>query len=234
MMKLFDNITEQDSRTMIDTQLKNHGWKFAEPGNRSAPRNVYQEGAKPADREKLGKLRPDYVLYRSSSDRPLAIVEAKKENGDFAQAKYAGLMKARKIKCPIVFVSDGRYTRGYHAKYEDQSLIRNGEEVRDFLPERELEQFTDQPLVTTANAIESRGDLVNVFKQADRILRRSGVEQGFPRLFEFCNLLFLKMMFDLEANTQISTRPPPPQGGIRGQIYACAQATICSGPSRAL
>lgn len=66
---------EADTRNLIDTALTNLGWKL-----NGKDKNVFFEQPKTkAERKSLGGKRPDYVLYSNESDRPLIVIEAKKE-----------------------------------------------------------------------------------------------------------------------------------------------------------
>lgn len=66
---------EADTRLLIDTALTNLGWKLD-----GKDKNVFVEQPKTeTERKLLGGKRPDYVLYSNESDRPLIVIEAKKE-----------------------------------------------------------------------------------------------------------------------------------------------------------
>jgi type I restriction enzyme M protein len=67
---------ERDTEILIDNQLRNLGWNN-DP--KSKDRNVYQQRVKTeSQKEKLQGKRPDYVLYKSGSNEPIAVIEAKK------------------------------------------------------------------------------------------------------------------------------------------------------------
>jgi type I restriction enzyme M protein len=67
---------ERDTEILIDNQLKNLGWNN-DPTSKD--RNVYLQRTKnEKDKSKLKGVRPDYVLYQTGTDKPLAIIEAKK------------------------------------------------------------------------------------------------------------------------------------------------------------
>ena len=70
------NPLEAHTRSQIDVRLRNLGWVFDE---KSPDCNVFQEQAKTKEQTtKFGGTRPDYVLYESGSDKPIAVIEAKK------------------------------------------------------------------------------------------------------------------------------------------------------------
>lgn len=189
------NPTEQDIRTLIDIQLSNLGWIFE--GNQ---KNVFQESPKfSEEKNKLDTLRPDYILY--NGDLPIAIVEAKRPNGNFDLAKQDGLKKAEKLVCKIIFVSDSSYTRCYKIGIEKE-IYKNNHVVDTFLDLKTLIKCENSTSgnVNDEAVIQTHKELIIIFQKADDILRQCGIQQGFPRLIEFCNLLFIKLLSDINSN----------------------------------
>lgn len=74
-MPKLTNPKESSTRKKIDTILNNLGWKTDET---SPNCNAFTERCKTVEQNKLlcGN-EPDYVLYESGTDRPIAIVESK-------------------------------------------------------------------------------------------------------------------------------------------------------------
>lgn len=67
---------ERDTETLIDNQLQNLDW---DDHPKSAKRNVWKQTAKTSQqRRALGRAAPDYVLYQTSTDQPLIVIEAKR------------------------------------------------------------------------------------------------------------------------------------------------------------
>ena len=76
---------ESATRKKIDNWLKDLGWNIDEENKNC---NVFTERAKTKEQnKKFKRKKPDYVLYKSGTDEPLAIIEAKKKG-----AKTIGLL----------------------------------------------------------------------------------------------------------------------------------------------
>lgn len=75
---------EAHTRTKIDIRLKNLGWILDQRDPRC---NVFQEQAKTDAQNKLLKGgNPDYVLYETGTNKPIAVIEAKKPGEDLEGA----------------------------------------------------------------------------------------------------------------------------------------------------
>ena len=187
--------TEQDIRTLIDIQLLNLKWRFE-----GDDKNVFQESPKfDKERKKLGNLRPDYILY--NGDIPVAIIEAKRPDGDYDLAKKDGIKKAKLLGCQIIFVSDSSYTRCYKIGVQKE-IYKNNNVIDSLLDLSTIIAIenTDGGIIDYGSVIKTSRDLIGVFKTADDILRECGFQQGFPRLIEFCNLLFIKLLSDINKD----------------------------------
>ncbi|MFA5358572.1 MAG: N-6 DNA methylase [Patescibacteria group bacterium] len=188
---------ERDTETLIDRTLENLGW-VSDP--KSHERNVYKQQPKTVEQKKaLGGLRPDYVLYKSNSDQPIIVIEAKKTRKNIHEALKQGLDYAQKIKAPIVFATDGIFTKTLHIKTK-KPLTLNGEELDELIKEYIALQYIDTSDVLTKDkkVIESRKELIGIFDQANDILRGEGLHAGVDRFSEFANLLFLKIISERE------------------------------------
>ena len=186
--------TEQEARSLIDFTLKKLAWKFD-----GINQNIFQESPKSyAEKKKLGSLRPDYILY--NGELPIAIIEAKSKNGNFQKAKKNGFKKARLINCPIVFISDYDFIEAYKVDKEEK-LFRNERPLNHFLKLNDLIKYKTESSINDENIIKSNKDLQNIFSRANGILHSCGFQIGMPRLVEFYNILFIKLLFDIENNT---------------------------------
>ena len=123
---------ESASRKKIDATLANIGWNIDEF---SSDCNVFTERSKTKEQARLlGRRPPDYTLYRSNSDEPIAVIEAKRPGQTLGDAlgqaiKYAGLLNV-----PIVFASDGSLTEACFT--ESKSVLRlDGDLITDLIPE---------------------------------------------------------------------------------------------------
>jgi type I restriction enzyme M protein len=188
---------ERDTEILIDNELVNLGWK-KDP--HSKDRNVYLQRVKTDDqRRKLGRQRPDYTLYASGSDDPIAIIEAKKPGQNIHEALNQGLRYAQCIDAPLVFATDGVFTKTLHAVI-NKPLMLNGEEIDELIHEALALKYLTTNEVSTLDkkVIKSRSELISIFDTVNRILREEGLQQGLERFTEFANILFLKVLSEIE------------------------------------
>ena len=154
---------ERDTEILIDYQLKNLGW---DNNPNSKNRNVYLQRAKnEKDKSKLKGVRPDYILYKTGSNQPIAIIEAKKVGQNIYQAINQGLRYAEKLGCKLVFATDGVFTKTIHKDIK-KPLKLNNEEVDELIKEDLCLKFLDTNEVNTLDkrVIKSRNELIQIFK----------------------------------------------------------------------
>lgn len=188
---------ERDTEILIDNQLKNLGWNN-NPDHKD--RNVFQQRVKTEKQRKVLKgKRPDYTLYSSNSDQPLAIIEAKKPGQNIYEAINQGLEYARLLDAPIVFATDGVFTKTIHTRF-NKPLILNGEDIDELIRETLAIQYLNTNEVSTLDkrVIKSRGELISIFETVNVLLREEGLQQGLERFTEFSNILFLKVLSEVE------------------------------------
>ena len=188
---------ERDTELLINTQLINLGWNI-DP--HSKDRNVFQQRVKTeSQRAKLHGKKPDYTLYPTNADTPLAIIEAKRPGRNIQDAITQGIEYATSIDAPIVFATDGVFTKAIHSK-ENRPLKLNGEELDELIRETLALQFVTTNEVNTLDkrVIKSRGELISIFETVNNLLREEGLQKGLERFSEFANLLFLKVLSEVE------------------------------------
>lgn len=60
-------------------------------------------------------------------------------------------------------------------------------------------KFVDNDSVETIEkVIKSRAELIKIFKESNNLLRKEGLTAGHERFSVFANILFLKLMSELE------------------------------------
>ena len=183
------------ARIRINNALVGLGWRLDAEGDRTANVTLEGELRNPADSKKLGRARPDYVLYAEGSDIPIGIIEAKKPRySKMADAleqarKYAEKLKYRHM---VVFASDGNVTLAEHVT--GASLTINNERVDDFVPSAQLTALAKSPWLEEGKAVENMATLIALFDSVSNDLRKDGVEAGMDALKEFCLVLFVKIM----------------------------------------
>jgi type I restriction enzyme M protein len=198
------SFNERDIETFIESKLRGLGWI---DDIHSDKRNVWkQQSATEEQKKKLHGKRADYILYQSGTTNPLIVVEVKKPSEDIYQALEQGVNYAKSIEAPLVIATNGEFTKAYHINFK-KTLIRDGEEVKDFFTEKESLKFIKEPrLITQENKVVlSRRELIKIFAEANDLLRKKGLQAGDKRFSEFANILFLKIIGEIEEQKGEST-----------------------------
>lgn len=188
---------ERDVETLIDLQLQKLGW-IDNP--KEITRNVWKQQPKTENEKKsLGRLKPDYVLYETNTNNPLIVIEAKRPNREIAGALIQGLDYAKKIKAPIVIATNGILVKAIRVE-SGNTLVLDSEDVDTFFSENIALKFIDNDSVDTIEkvVIKSRAELIKVFKESNNLLRKEGLTAGHERFSVFANILFLKLMSELD------------------------------------
>ena len=205
MIELTDPL-ETASRKIIDATLNNLGWSTDEM---SPTCNVVTSRAMTRQQARdLGGKQPDYVLYRSGSDEPIGIIEAKRPGKTLSAALKQATRDARPLGVPVVFASDGNMTESRHVE-SGQVLRIDGAAVTDLVTEQTLLRFVRQgPIIeTSVPSSVSRKELIDVFSRANDLLRNEGLREGIERFTEFSNLLFLKLVSEIEDERERNGDP---------------------------
>lgn len=175
-------LSEADVRIEIDEALKNKGWKLT-----GSDKNVLTE------RTNLSG-RADYVLKARDRETPIIIIEAKRKGKDLNEALEQAKKYAHQFKAPIAYASDGSTIKTIHLT-NLKPLMLNGEEVDHFVTESLALQYlhTNEHNTIGQKVIQSRKELITIFANANKELRKEGLQAGVERFSEFCNILFLKI-----------------------------------------
>ncbi len=187
-------LAEQQTEWIINNNLVNKGWHI----DNSNKKNVYFQKPKlETERKKLNRKKPDYILYKSNTDIPIAIIEAKKGGIDLKLALEQATEYAKALNVPLVFAMNGAYCEARFVP-NNKELILNGEEVRELLREKEilafLEANSNEAWTIPKEVKVSRDELISIFKNLNNILRSEGLRAGIERFGEFANILFLKLL----------------------------------------
>ena len=188
---------ERDVETLIDLQLRKLGW---EDNPKSVNRNIWkQQPQTKAEKDNLKGLKPDYVLYKTNSIEPLIVIEAKRPKRDVYTALIQGKEYAERIKAPIVIATNGIIVKAIHIQ-SGEYLLLNGENIDSFFEEDIAIKFSKGYEVETISKkiIDSRKDLIKIFKDANDLLRKEGILAGHERFSVFSNILFLKLMSEIQ------------------------------------
>ena len=201
---------EPHTRTNINLRLINLGWNL----NQKDPNcNVFQEQAKLSEQNKLLKgKRPDYVLYESGTNKPIAVIEAKKPSGDLNNAINQAIdLYANPLEIPLVFAFNDTFVVTQHA-FQNKPLKIDGEELQDFIDQSTALRFVNEgaEILSAPSGLNlTREQLMVTLNKINNFLRKSGLREGFERFSAFAEILFLKLIdeFSLtDINKAISSR----------------------------
>ena len=198
---------ESATRKVIDELLIHLGWNTNE---RSKDCDVFTERAKTEkQKSRLGGNRPDYLLYKSGTDEPIAIIEAKRPNSDLNKAIQDAIIKyAEPLNINIIFSTDGTLFQSFDLR-ANGPLLFDGEPVVEMLSPKLVLQFvTDGPsLQRSSENIQTKKELIDIFEKANKLLRTDGLREGIERFSEFSNLLFLKLISEIETDRENRSEP---------------------------
>ena len=165
-------LAEQQTEWIISNNLVNKGWHI----DNDVKKNVYFQKPKlEIQRDKLNGKRPDYILYKSNTDKPIAIIEAKKAGKDLKQALEQATEYAKLLDVSIVFAMNGTYCEARFVA-NNKELILNGEEVKELLAF--LEESSNEAWTIPKEVKVSREELISVFKNLNNLLRSEGLRAG--------------------------------------------------------
>ena len=197
----------------ILTQLENLKWVVDETNPEC---NVFQQRAKTEEQKKLLKGKaPDFVLYQSGTNHPIAVIEAKRPDEtltkvlDDVEEKYAIPLEA-----PLIFAYNDTFISTRYL-YNKRPLKIDGEDVRQFVDHYTALRFIQEgPEILSAppQLQYSREQLIYIFKEASDLLREAGLQAGLERFGAFSDILFLKLIDEVcELKLHAGEEPPLPE-----------------------
>ena len=141
-MSRFTRALESATRKKIDLILTNLGWNTDEG---SAGCNVYTERGKTVEqRKKLRGKKPDYVLYQSETDDPIAIIETKRSGQSLQKALEQAIDRyAKPLDISIIFVTDGTIVETYDLRSKTNLRV-DDQIVTEFISEKQLLRFVKE------------------------------------------------------------------------------------------
>lgn len=190
-------LQETATRKKVDKILENLGWITDEESENC---NVTTEVPKLLkQKEKLNRDEGDYFLYKSGTDEIIGVIETKRPNESIKDALNQGIIKyAEPLEIPIVFATDGSIIRTYHLK-DKSELKKDGIAISNLLNETDLLKFqTTSQIFTPVEVKYTKQELIKIFERANDLLRKDGLREGIERFSEFANLLFMKMISEIE------------------------------------
>lgn len=169
--------------------------------------NVFRERAKMEYQDKLlnGK-NPDFIIYKTGTDIPLAVIEAKRLGVTLEQAiEQAIQYYAEPLNIPVIFVFNG--TSFYACTKNREPIKIDKIEISDFVDEKTLIELIDNnfEIETVPTGLSlNKEELLSVFRKANNLLRKAGLRDGYERFSVFSDLLFLKLKNDFDDYGLIS------------------------------
>jgi len=193
---------ESSTRKKIDSWLTNLGWNIDEESPKC---NVVTErGFTQEQRKKLQGKQPDYLLVKSGTTQLLAVIESKTIGENLEKALKDAIEKyAKPLDVPIVFASDGTFIKTWHV-VDGKELTINSQPLKELVSERVLLKFIEQGsnVEEISEQIKySRDELIKIFEWANNLLRKEGL-RGLDRFVEFANILFLKLISEIEEDKE--------------------------------
>ncbi len=199
-------MNEREVENLLEGILKIKGWN---DNVGDTKRDVYRRS--PRTKEEVELLRnnngnvtfPDYILYQSDKiKRPIAIIEVKKpKHKNLIDAKEQGMEYAKKLKANFLFLFNKNTCKAIHVPTE-KYLIKDDDEVNEILSLEELLSFEENILKDTKATIQTKQDLISIFDKVNNKLREAGITVGVQRFSEFSNLLFLKLVSELNSQME--------------------------------
>ena len=206
MKREFTLPLESATRKVIDETLRNLKWKTNEFGKEC---NVFTE--RPRTHEERGRINkkfpkgkfPDYVLYSSEQFKPIAIIEAKKSGENLEKALKQAKEYAECLDVKIIFAIDGAIIEARD--------IRNGQPLKledilvtQLISEDKILKFIKEgsEIFAPRDITNTKQELMEIFATANVLLREEGMREGVERFTEFSNLLFLKLIDEMETDRE--------------------------------
>ena len=192
---------EREVENLLEQKLRELDW-IVDVSN--PLRQVYRQEPRTQEEKELLKLNghtnfPDFILYPNNKTKtPIAIIETKRpEYKNLNEAKVQGLKYARALNAKFLFLYNVNRFISYYVPTEENLYIDENE-LNELVKLEILEKFNTNKISTNNKAeIKSKSDLINIFKAANNKLREAGISIGISRFTEFSNLLFLKLISDL-------------------------------------
>ena len=196
---------EAYTRTLIENKLKQLGYNMDENDENC---NIFRERAKMEYQDSmLNGKNPDFIIYKTGTDIPLAVIEAKRSGISLDGAVDQAIeLYAKPLNIPVIFVFNG--TSFYACNQEKISLKIDKIEISDFVDENTLIELieNDFDICTVPEGVNfTKEELLNVFKKANNLLRKAGLRDGYERFSAFSDLLFLKLKNDFSDYGDVSS-----------------------------
>ena len=190
-------LNERDIAAIIDQSLSSLGYDDNIKNNN---RNVYRQQPKTTEQKNLlNQKRPDYIIYEKNTDIVLAVIEVKKPNKNLDNAIEQAKQYAKALSCKIIIVTDGYYFKSLNISNNNPLLINNIE-IAEFPHYEDLLRYQKETNIISDGKKQSKQELINLYKQANNILKNEGFSAGIARFSQFANLMFYKIILEQKNN----------------------------------
>ena len=205
-VKYFTTPLESATRKKIDLMLNNLRWNTDEFNINC---NIFTERPRTEEERQMIKTKypngkfPDYVLYTSDNFKPIAIIEAKRIGQSLDAALKQAKDYAECLGIKIIFAVDGAIIEARNVEIFTPLKI-DGSLVTDLLNEKTLLRFHNEgvEIYSPEKVTYTKRELINIFSDANDLLREEGMREGIERFTEFSNLLFLKLISEIEDDRE--------------------------------
>ena len=210
---------DKQAEGIMNNNLANKGWHV---NSNSPQKNVFcQNPPDPEHQEKLKGRKPDYILYQTGTQKPIALIEVKKSGVGLQETLAQGMHYAKALDIPLVFAMNGSYGETRFVPNE-KSLFLNGNEVRGLIREAEVLKFieanSNEVYTLPPSVVVSRQSLIKILKNLNDILKSEGLRAGIERFSEFANILFLKLLSENNERSWWSSTKTQSNADIIGYI----------------
>ena len=142
-------------------------------------------------------------LYKSESFEPLAVIEAKRLGQNLQKAIGQAEDYAKCLGIKIIFAVDGAIIEAREIK-SGNNLKLDGQLITNLISEKLLLNFVEQGanVLSPEEITHTKNELIEIFSYANDLLRQEGMREGVERFTEFSNLLFLKLIDEIENDRE--------------------------------
>ena len=100
-------------------------------------------------------------------------------------------------------------------------MYKNGDELDSLINEAEALSYQHDSKITTISrkVLKNRKELINLFTDVNDRLRRDGIRSGPDRFSEFANILFLKLISEIEEGKESTGTKPLIAKDYRWEIF---------------
>ena len=145
------------------------------------------------------------ILYKFRTDEPIAVIEAKRKGQSLEDALDQAIKRyANPLEIKIVFAIDGTFIKSLDLR-DHKELSIDKKELKELVSEQKLLRFLEEGSdidEVTAQVKYTRDELIKTFKWANELLRKEGIQKGLERFTAFSNLLFIKVISELEDDKE--------------------------------